>query len=281
LPNIQVGVIGPGSMGSAIGRKLAGAGASVLTVLAGRSPQSARRARESGMQDAGLEALAACDFILSIVPPGVAAAVAEQLAPALASSSRKGLYIDCNAISPNSAQAIARIVEASGASFADGGIIGLPSAPRIYVSGPSAGRALELNALGLQVKELAGEVGAASSLKMAYAGITKGLTAIGAVMSLAAVRHDVGPALRDELADSQPELLAWLSASVPRMPPKAYRWVAEMREIEHFIGDGFPEHAIYGAISELYARLAQENAETKTLQGFFDLPATPADATRP
>jgi Domain of unknown function (DUF1932) len=70
---------------------------------------------------------------------------------------------------------------------------------------------------------------------------------------------------------------------VPRMPPKAYRWVAEMREIEHFIGDGFPEHAIYGVISELYARLAQENenAETKTLQGFFDLPATPADATTP
>ena len=39
---------------------------------------------------------------------------------------------------------------------------------------------------------------------------------------------------------SQPQLLAWLTRQVPRMPPKAYRWVAEMEEIGHFVGDGTP-----------------------------------------
>ena len=62
-----------------------------------------------------------------------------------------------------------------------------------------------------------GPVGAASALKMSYAGITKGFTALGAVMMLAATRAGTAEALRRELADSQPNLLAWLTRAVPAM----------------------------------------------------------------
>ena len=93
-----------------------------------------------------------------------------------------------------------------------------------------------MNRHGLDIRVLEGPIGAASALKMSYAGITKGFTALGAAMALAATRAGAAEALHRELADSQPALLGWLTRQVPRMYPKAYRWVAEMEEIAGFIG---------------------------------------------
>ena len=52
-----------------------------------------------------------------------------------------------------------------------------------------------------------GPVGAASALKMSYAGIAKGTTAIAAML-LGAARFGCGDALIAELGESQPEMLA-------------------------------------------------------------------------
>ena len=87
---------------------------------------------------------------------------------------------------------------------------------------------LRLNGFGLDTRLVDGPAGAASALKMSYAGLTKGFTALGAAMMLGAERAGCAEALRAELAESQPHFLAWLSRQVPRMYPKAYRWVAEM-----------------------------------------------------
>jgi 3-hydroxyisobutyrate dehydrogenase-like beta-hydroxyacid dehydrogenase len=264
-----IGVLGAGAMGSAIGQRLTQAGARVLTSLDGRGAASIARARDAGMQDASLDALAACDFILSIVPPGVALETAERMTPALTQAARKAVYVDCNAVNPATAANIARVIEASGAPFVDGGIIGAPSSPKFYMSGEPAERTLTLNEHGLVVRVLNGPVGAASALKMSYAGITKGLTALGATMSLAAQRNGAADALMAELSESQPELAAWLSHNVPRMPPKAYRWVAEMEEIADFVGAEFPEHRIYEGAAALYARLAKDKDATDSLERFF------------
>lgn len=267
---LSIALLGAGSMGSAVGRALSKAGARAFTTLEGRSAASAERAREAGIEDASLEQLAACDFVLSIVPPAVAMDAAQRMAPALAQASKKPVFIDCNAISPATVKAIARVVDETGAAFVDGGIIGLPSSPKFYVSGPDAHLAHALNNAGLVVQVLDGPVGAASALKMSYAGITKGLTAIGAAMSLAALRNGAGDALLAELSQSQPALTAWLAASVPRMPPKAQRWVAEMEEIAAFIGDDFEEHRIYEGAAGLYARLAKDDDATNALAKFFN-----------
>ena len=75
---------------------------------------------------------------------------------------------------------------------------------------------------------------------MSYAGIVKGLAGIGSAMVVAATRAGAADALRDELALSQPAILARLEVALPDMLPKAYRWVAEMREISGFLGPDHP-----------------------------------------
>ena len=58
-----------------------------------------------------------------------------------------------------------------------------------------------------------GPIGAASAMKMSYAGITKGFTALGAAMMLAASRAGTAEALKAELSASQPALFGWLTAA--------------------------------------------------------------------
>ena len=82
---------------------------------------------------------------------------------------------------------------------------------------------------GLDVRVLEGPLSAASALKMSYAGINKGTQAIGAAMMLAAMRAGSADALYDELSFSQKEMLAQFKQQLPKMPAKAYRWIAEMR----------------------------------------------------
>jgi 3-hydroxyisobutyrate dehydrogenase-like beta-hydroxyacid dehydrogenase len=264
-----VALLGAGAMGSAIGRALTQAGARVLTSLEGRSAASVTRAREAGMEDASLDALVACDFLLSIVPPAVAMDTAQRMAAVLERASVRPVYIDCNAISPDTVGEIERMLAPTGAPFVDGAIIGAPSSPKFYMSGPHAQRTQPLGDHGLVVRVLDGPNGAASALKMSYAGITKGLTALGSAMSLAAMRNGAGDAFFAELAESQPALAEWLGRNVPRMPPKAYRWVAEMEEIAAFIGDEFAEHRIYEGAAGLYARLADDKGATDALERFF------------
>ena len=95
-----VAVIAPGAMGAAVGKRLTDHGVKVLTSLAGRSESSAARARAAGMIAASDAEIAACGFILSILPPGEALTVAERFAPVLKASNAKPVYADCNAINP-------------------------------------------------------------------------------------------------------------------------------------------------------------------------------------
>lgn len=263
-----IAVIAPGAMGSGIARRLTDHGATVPTLLDGRSAATVARARAAGMQAADEAAIAAADIILSIVPPGEAMALAQRLAPVLRAAPRKPVYADCNAVNVETVQAIAAVIAPTGAGLADGGIIGGPPAPGgagpvLYLAGPEAARLGVLGELGLRIRVLDGPVGAASALKMSYAGINKGLTGLAAAMILAAERAGAGPALHAELADSQPQLLAKFERSVPDMYAKAYRWVAEMREIADFLGPDDPARLIYEGMAGLYERLAADVAGEK------------------
>ena len=256
-----IAVIAPGSMGSGVGQRLAENGADVVTSLAGRGAASAARAKAAGMRAVNDAALAEAEAILSIVPPGSALALAERLAPVLAAAERKPLYIDCNAVSPETAARIGTVIARTGTPFVDGGIIGGPPKPgstgtKIYVSGPDAPRATKLGDHGLEMKLLGSRIGAASALKMSYAGITKGFTALGAMMMLAATREGSAEALHAELADSQKALFGWLTRQVPNMYPKAYRWVAEMEEIGRFAGEDPSAAQLFDAAARFYERMA-------------------------
>ena len=114
---------------------------------------------------------------------------------------------------------------------------------------------------GIDWRVIDGPIGAASALKMSYAGITKGTTAIASAMLLGAARFGCGEALIAELTESQPEMLARMRSGIPRMYDKAYRWVAEMEEISDFLEKNPPSHDIYAAIARLYDYLATAYAE--------------------
>jgi len=277
-----VSIIAPGAMGSAVGRRLSENGVTVRTSLAGRSAASAARAKEAGMTAASDEEIVAADFLLSIVPPGEALALVERLSPVLTASNHKPVYVECNAVNPRTMEKIAPAVAATGAPLVDAGIIGPPpkagSRTIFYASGPEAARFATLGQYGLDIRVMDDTIGNASAMKMSYAGITKGFTALGAAMMLAATRAGTAEALHRELSESQPALLAWLSRQIPLMYPKAYRYIAEMEEIAGFVGEDEAARTIFDGATALYERIADDfegdKAETEALTAFVKRGAT-------
>ena len=262
-----IGVIAQGTMASGVGRRLHESGAEVRTLLSGRSPASAERARAAGMVAAAdeRELLEGTDFFLSIMPPGEAEQLARRLAPTLEALDAKPVYLDCNAVSPQTAIRIGEIIAPTGAHFVDAGIIGGPprpgyKGPSIYASGEHVREALPLRDWGIDLRAIEGPIGAASGVKMSYAGITKGTTAIAAAMLLGAARFGCAEALIAELSDSQPQMLARMRSGIPGMYDKAYRWVAEMEEVSDFAGGIPAAQHMYEAVAELYEHIARDFA---------------------
>ena len=271
-----VAVIAAGEMGCSIGERLRRNGARVLTSLAGRSAATVERATRAGLIDADDDAIAAADLILSIVPPKDAIALAQRFQGPLQRSSKKAVYIDCNAVSVETVAAIEKVVAASGARFVDGSIIGPPAregqaGPTFHLAGEMPSDVATLSSLGLRVQSTGGPVGAASALKMAYAGFNKGLTALAAAMALAATRAGAANGLREELAYSQPQLLAHIGRSLPDMYPKAHRWEFEMREVAAFAGEDSSTAQIFEGIADVYLQLAKDwKAERQDIAAIDD-----------
>ena len=259
-----IAVVSMGEMGSGIAGRLVENGARVLTSLEGRSTASWSRAKAAGVEifdDAGM--IEQAELLLSIVPPSAAGATAERFLPLIERSEGKPAFLECNAIAPQTVLALSKPFFRQGLRFADASIIGLsPKAgeigPRLYMSGPVRLEADLLRSFGLDVRVLSDVVGDASALKMAYAGINKGFQAIGAAMILGAVRNGAADSLVAELQNSQPELYAWLTKTLPRMYSKAYRWDGEMREIAKFLEPEPGAVAMVTGAADLYNHIAAE-----------------------
>src|SRR3989441_5155391 len=216
---ITVGLLHPGEMGAAVGTTVVAGGMPCLWASAARSAATRARAREVGLEDAGtLEAVVrASRVILSVVPPHGAA----DLARAVAALGFRGLYVDANAVAPATAREMGRVVEAAGARFVDGGIIGPATrtrrgVTRVYLAGPGATEVAALFRAGpLEAVVLDAPPGAASALKMAYAGWNKGGQALLAAIRAYALAEGVDAALlaewkRSEEHTSELQSLAYL-----------------------------------------------------------------------
>jgi 3-hydroxyisobutyrate dehydrogenase-like beta-hydroxyacid dehydrogenase len=244
-------------MGAAVGACLARRGLKVVWSSAGRSAATRSRATASGLEDLGTleRALAAADLAFSVCPPHGALALAREVA----GLKFRGVFVDANAVSPQTARDIGRSVEATGARFVDGGIIGPPPVEggrtRLYLSGgPAAEVAALFAGSNLQAVALEGPAGAASALKACYAGWTKGSIALLAAIRALAEHEAVEGALLAEWKISQPDLEK-RSQNVAVQARKAWRWVGEMEEIAaSFEAAGLPGG--FGlAAAEVYRRL--------------------------
>jgi 3-hydroxyisobutyrate dehydrogenase-like beta-hydroxyacid dehydrogenase len=172
-----------------------------------------------------------------------------------------GIFVDANAISPTTARKVAAIVEAGGAAYVDGGIIGAPPvAPghtRLYLSGPRAGevrRLFEGTALDARLVGRDAPVGAASAVKLAYAAWTKGTAALVLAARGLARAEGVEDVLLAEWALSQPGLDERSARAARSAAAKGWRWIAEMEEIAAAMAAaGLPE-GFHQAAAEIYRR---------------------------
>jgi 3-hydroxyisobutyrate dehydrogenase-like beta-hydroxyacid dehydrogenase len=263
-----VAVIAMGEMGAGVARRLKDGGARVLTSLAGRTRASAERAAEAGVEvvqdDQTL--VAGADFVLSIVPPARAGELARRLLPAIRAANPEVVYVDCNAVAPQTVEAIAAPFAQADLAFVDAGVIGGPPVPggytpRIYASGSKASAFADLRAYGLDIPVLSDRIGDASALKMAYAGTTKGAHAVMISMMLGAVRAGVGEAFAAEMKSSQSGRLESAARQLPMVLKKAYRWDGEMEEIAKFLLPETGGSQIFTGAAELYRALARDEAE--------------------
>ena len=254
-----VGLLHPGEMGSAVGATLVGGGARVRWASEGRSAATRARAAEIALEDAGtLAAVAkASRVIVSVAPPHGAV----DLARAVAALGFRGLYVDANAVAPETARHIGRIVEGAGATFVDGGIIGpatrKPGAARIYLSGPSARDVAALFASGpVEAVVVDGPAGAASAVKVAFAGWNKASQALLATIRAFAMAEGVDEAILAEWKISMPEVPARSERAFTDNLRKAWRFVGEMDEIAHALAAAGLPTGFHEAAHDIYERLA-------------------------
>ncbi|KAF4455877.1 putative 28.5 kDa protein in 7S RNA 5'region [Fusarium austroafricanum] len=282
-PLPKIGLLSIGDMGVGIAKLLIAHGFTVATNISGRSQETIERAQDAKVKllESDIDLVKQSSVILSIVPPKDAEAIATRIINAVADlENQEQLYFfDLNAVAPSTIKLIEESVEKANLpiQLIDRAILGHPpktkavssgksdfpnwDRPRIPISGPYP---LEALAFGeklisvLNMNHISPDIGAASGLKMCFASLSKGFTAIATQSFTTAHNLGVLDALRDEVGRFSPSVLANVEKSVPGMPPKAYRWVREMEEIaltfqeEGGWGKGIFEGAasVYKAISE-------------------------------
>jgi 3-hydroxyisobutyrate dehydrogenase-like beta-hydroxyacid dehydrogenase len=248
-----IGVLHPGEMGAAVGAVLASTGHDVIWASVGRSAHSRERAREAGLRDVvRVEALIAeSEMVLSICPPDAALQVARSAA------GLSGVFVDANAISPETSVRVGRII---GDGYVDAGIIGPPpvrsGTTRLYLSGDGAHRAAEhFFGARIEARVITGAgPAAASALKMVYGAWTKGSAALLLAIEQTASAHGIADVLCDEWRLSQPELHDRLSAAQRDADAKGWRWEGEMRQIAGtFLAAGQPA-GFHEAAAEVFSK---------------------------
>ena len=263
---MNIGILHPGEMGASLGAALVSAGHTVFWSKAGRSVASAGRAGDDGLRavESLGELVRTVSVIVSICPP----ANALEQARAVAGAGFDGLYVDANAVSPETVQMIASTL-AGVAEFVDGGVIGPPArragTTRLYLSGP---RAKDIAALfdGSLVEACAidGGPGAASTLKMCYAAWTKGSAALLMAVAALARRERLGDVLAREWGLSQPGLAEKLQGTALSTAPKAWRFSDEMAEIATTFREADMPDGFHLAAADIFGRLSGLKNETVT-----------------
>jgi 3-hydroxyisobutyrate dehydrogenase-like beta-hydroxyacid dehydrogenase len=243
-------------MGAALGTVLRARGFDVLWASSERSRETAARAAAAGLEDAGSVAdlIGRASIVLSVCPPHAALEVAAS------ASGLDGIFVDANAISPASARAVGARVEAAGAAYVDGGIVGPPpTAPgqtRLYLAGADAPVvAACFEGTPVEAVVLAGTVGAASGLKMAYAGWTKGTSALLLACRAAARAEGVEDALLEEWALSLPELVERSQIASRSAASKGWRWAGEMDEIAATLAAAGLPGGFHEGAAEIFRRV--------------------------
>jgi 3-hydroxyisobutyrate dehydrogenase-like beta-hydroxyacid dehydrogenase len=223
----------------------------------------------AGLKDAGTmkELCSTCEVLLAVCPPHAA----EDVAQRVTRHAFDGLYLDANAIAPERVRRICQTLEAAGATFVDGGIVGgpawKPGTTCLYLSGREAETVAALFSAGpLSVRVIGDQIGTASALKMCYAARTKGTTALQCAILATAEEFGVREELQRQWAQDGTDPAARIPERARNVTAKAWRFAGEMEEIAATFEDAGLPGGFHHAASEIYDRLAR----------FKNAPATPS-----
>ena len=239
-----IAILMPGDMGHGCGKAFKNNNFRVVTCLSQRSIRTKRLAESSGFEDLGTieNVVENSDIILSILPPEFALQQAKLVNDVILKKEKHITYVDCNAVSPETALNINDSISSKFCNFIDGGIIGFNpivenGQTRLYTSGPNTQPIKLLHKKGFIIKDLGLEIGKASAMKMVYASATKGTFALHAAVLTTAHKLGLTSEYFAELEYSKPDILSAMERMVPRIPLDAARWEGEMFEIANTFSD--------------------------------------------
>jgi hypothetical protein len=253
-----VGLLHPGEMGASVGAALAAGSGTALWAGAGRSEQSAQRAQRAGLTDAGTvgELVPRCAAVVSVCPPHAALDVARQVV----SAGGVSLYVEGNAVAPDTVQRIAELMPPG--TVVDGSLVGPPAwaagTTALLLSGPRAQEAAALfEGSNLDVRVIGDRIGQASMAKVCFALTTKALGAIWAAAGEAADAYGVRDDLAWLLARGGVDLDKEIETRERGSGPKAWRFVGEMHEAAHALNAAGMPDGFSLAAAEVYRRMAE------------------------
>lgn len=224
------------------------------------------------------EAVQGADIVFSTVTADQAVAAAESAAPHLRAGT---FWCDLNSCAPSSKQRAATIIDAAGGRYVDVAVMA-PVHPKlnmvpVLIAGPHANSvAPVLSALPMSLRVVEGGVGAASSIKMIRSVMVKGLEALTAECTLAAVAAGVEDEVFGSLAKSHPGI-DWTRQAAynfERSLVHGERRAAEMEEVAKTLSDlGLPNDMALSTV-EWQRRVAASRVPVPTDPNGSELRAT-------
>lgn len=260
---VTIGIVSPGAMGSAVGASYAAGGARVVATVNTRSARTRGLAAAAGLELVpGIDDVVRhADFVLSIVPPEQAFAVAVNIGAAARRADANPLVADLNAIAPATVRQLAFELASSGLDVVDGSISGrtphLGGSTRVYLSGARAAELAGLPTPGIDAQVVGAEIGSASAVKMSTASVYKGMAALMAHALLSAWASGVLAHVLDEMHDESPELLEDVALWLAHSATKSGRYVGEMREIAMTQAEAGLPRELFEGFAAAYAALAE------------------------
>jgi len=253
----RVGLLNPGAMGASIGAQLVATNHEVLWWPQGRGEATSKRAEQAGLRASTVrEDWQSADYIVSICPPDAA----ESVTQFVLDLEYRGTFVEANAISPMRSIALAHRLHAAGIRCLDASVIGGPVWPG---QGPSistiacAGHGAEAFASlfassGFDARVVSDQVGDASSLKMVFAALTKGSTAL--IAEILHVAEQLG--VRSELETLWGEkATATRHQQVITNAAKAWRFAGEMDEISETFTQAGAQGGFHQSAAHVFRRL--------------------------
>jgi 3-hydroxyisobutyrate dehydrogenase-like beta-hydroxyacid dehydrogenase len=263
-----IGIVSPGSMGSALGRCWIAGGSRVVATMYGRSERTRQLASGLELLPNLADVVAAANFIMSVVPPARAEQAASDIAASAFQQGVRPLVVDLNATAPATVVQIADLLGKAGCDLVDGSISGPPpsegSDTVVYLSGPQAERVASLPMPNVGLQLLGERIGTASAVKMCTASVYKGFAALLSQALQTAHHYRVTETVLADLVRDFPVHVDRAAPLLATAASKSDRFIGEMRQIAQTQAAAGGSRDLFEAMAAVYERISRSELANLT-----------------